>query len=192
VPVKVKYFQTKPKVDKEFFGSRDEEEVVGYAEVINIVFESYKNIPVTENYIKQLHKILLKYSSKDTRHRGEYKKMPNHVEAFDAEGKSLGVIFETSSPFDTPKEMTALLKWLNREWKEKKLHSLLIIGIFIVDFLAIHPFQDGNGRLARIMTTLLLLKSGYLYVPFSSLESVIERNKDNYYLALRRTQSTFK
>jgi Fic family protein len=179
-------------LDKESFGSRDEEEVAGYAEVMNVVFESYKNIPVTENYIKQLHKILLKYSSKDTRHRGEYKKMPNHVEAFDETGKSLGVIFETSSPFDTPKEMTALLKWLNRELKEKELHYLLIIGIFIVHFLAIHPFQDGNGRLARIMTTLLLLKSGYLYVPFSSFESVIERNKDNYYLALRRTQSTFK
>lgn len=179
-------------IEKESFGSRDEEEVAGYAETMNVVYESYENIPVTENYVKQLHKILLQYSSKDARHRGEYKKMPNHVEAFDADGKSLGVIFETSSPFDTPKEMKRLLKWLSSELKEKELHPLLIIGIFIVHFLEIHPFQDGNGRLARILTTLFLLKNRYSYVPYSSLENVIERNKDNYYLALRKTQSTFK
>ncbi|MBU0462756.1 MAG: Fic family protein, partial [Proteobacteria bacterium] len=146
----------------------------------------------TENYIRQLHKMLLQYSSKDSRHRGEYKKMPNHVEAFDHEGKSLGVIFETSSPFNTPKDMEELLEWTNRQLKEKELHPLLSISIFTVHFLAIHPFQDGNGRLSRILTTLLLLKEGYLYVPYSSLESVIEKNKDNYYLALRRSQTTFK
>ncbi len=179
-------------VGKETFESRDEQEVAGYAETMNVVFESYKNIPVTENYVKQLHKILLQYSSKDTRHRGEYKKMPNHVEAFDHDGKSLGVIFETVSPFETPKEMGALVKWINRELEEKGLHPLLIIGVFVVHFLAIHPFQDGNGRLARMLTTLLLLKNGYAYVPYSSLESVIEKNKDNYYLALRRTQGTFR
>ncbi len=179
-------------LDKQSFSSRDEEEVVGYAEVMNIVFESFEEIPITENYIKQLHKILLKYSSKDTRHRGEYKKMPNHVEAFDHDGKSLGVIFETSSPFDTPKDMKALLKWTSSKFKDKDLHPLLVTAIFIVHFLAIHPFQDGNGRLSRILTTLLLMKDGYLYVPYSSLESVIEKNKDNYYLALRKTQRTFK
>lgn len=179
-------------LDKKSFSSRDEEEVAGYAEVMNIVFESFEDIPLTENYIKQLHKILLKYSSKDTRHRGQYKKMPNHVEAFDNTGKSLGIIFETSTPFNTPKDMTALFKWTNSKLEEKELHPLLIIAIFVVHFLAIHPFQDGNGRLSRILTTLLLLKSGYLYVPYSSLESVIERNKENYYLALRRTQKTFK
>jgi len=179
-------------LDNKSFGSRDEEEVAGYAESINVVFESFEEIPLTENYIKQLHKILLKYSTKDTRHRGEYKKMPNHVEAFDNDGKSLGVIFETSSPFDTPKDMKALLKWTKSKFDEKELHPLLIIAIFIVHFLAIHPFQDGNGRLSRVLTTLLLLKNGYLYVPYSSMESVIERNKDNYYLALRRAQSTFK
>lgn len=179
-------------LDKKSFGSRDEKEVAGYADVMNIVFESYEDISFTENYIRQLHKILLQYSSKDTRHRGEYKKMPNHVEAFDHAGKSLGVIFETSSPFETPKDMEELLKWTTREFKKKELHPLLTISVFVVHFLAIHPFQDGNGRLSRILTTMLLLKGGYLYVPYSSLESVIEKNKDNYYLALRRSQATFK
>jgi len=179
-------------LDKKSFGSRDEQEVAGYAKVMNVVFESYEEIPFTENYIRQLHKELLQYSSKDTRHRGEYKKMSNHVEAFDHNGKSLGVIFETASPFDTPKDMAALLTWTRMQLKEKELHPLLTISVFIVHFLAIHPFQDGNGRLSRVLTNLLLLKTGYLYVPYSSLESVIEKNKDNYYLALRRTQSSFK
>ncbi|MBC8438409.1 MAG: Fic family protein [Deltaproteobacteria bacterium] len=179
-------------LDKKSFSSRDEQEVAGYSDVMNTVFESYEDLLFTENYIRQLHKMLLQYSSKDSRHRGEYKKMPNHVEAFDHEGKSLGVIFETSSPFNTPKDMEELLEWTNRQLKEKELHPLLSISIFTVHFLAIHPFQDGNGRLSRILTTLLLLKEGYLYVPYSSLESVIEKNKDNYYLALRRSQATFK
>ncbi len=179
-------------VGRKSFESRDEQEVAGYADVMNTVFESFEEIPFTENYIKQLHKMLLQYSAKDIRHRGEYKKMPNHVEAFDHDGKSFGVIFETSSPFDTPEDMKELLEWINRQLKEKELHPLLTISIFTVHFLAIHPFQDGNGRLSRILTTLLLLKEGYSYVPYSSLESVIERNKDNYYLALRRTQGTFK
>lgn len=179
-------------LDKKSFGSRDEQEVAGYADVMGTVFESYKSISFTENYIRQLHKMLLEYSSKDIRHRGEYKTMPNHVEAFDPGGKSLGVIFETSTPFDTPKEMEELMAWTTRQLKEKELHPLLIISVFVVHFLAIHPFQDGNGRLSRILTTLLLLKEGYLYVPYSSLESVIEKNKDNYYLALRKSQATFK
>jgi len=118
--------------------------------------------------------------------------MPNHVEAFDPDGKSLGVIFETSSPFDTPKDMKELMEWTNRQLKEKELHPLLTISIFTVHFLAIHPFQDGNGRLSRVLTALLLLKQGYRYVLYSSLESVIEKNKDNYYLALRKSQAIFK
>ncbi|WP_319576155.1 Fic family protein [uncultured Desulfobacter sp.] len=179
-------------LDKKSFGSRDEQEVAGYADVMNIVFASYKDISFTENYVRQLHKMLLEYSSKDIRHRGEYKKMPNHVEAFGHDGKSLGVIFETSSPFDTPKDMKQLMEWTARQLKEKELHPLLTISVFVVHFLAIHPFQDGNGRLSRILTTLLLLKEGYRYVPYSSLESIIERNKDNYYLALRKSQVTFR
>ncbi|MFH1076350.1 MAG: Fic family protein [Pseudomonadota bacterium] len=170
--------------------SRDEEEVAGYAETMNLVFESFQEIPVTENHIKQLHSILLKHSSKDVRHRGEYKKLPNHVEAFDHNGKSLGVVFETASPFETPMKIDALLKWTTHNLEAKELHPLLIIAVFVVHFLAVHPFQDGNGRLSRILTTLLLLQNGYAYVPYSSLESIIEQNKDNYYLTLRKAQRT--
>jgi Fic family protein len=177
-------------IDIHSFRSRDEQEVAGYAEAINLIFDSYDQIPISENHIKQLHRILLKYSSKDTRHRGKYKKLPNHVEAFDHNGKSLGVIFETAPPFDTPMKMEALVSWTNRSFEQNDLHPLLIIAIFTVHFLAIHPFQDGNGRLSRILTTLLLLQNGYLYTPYSSLESIVEKNKDRYYLALRKAQST--
>lgn len=172
------------------FQSRDEEEVAGYAEAMDLIFESYDEIPTNENHIKQLHQVLLKYPKKDTRHRGRYKKTPNHVEAFAEEGKSLGIIFETASPFDTPFKMAELIEWFNREWQRSALHPLLLIAIFLVHFLAIHPFQDGNGRLSRILTTLMLLNAGYVYVPYASLERVIEENKDQYYLALRRAQST--
>ena len=170
--------------------SRDEEEIAGYAECMELVFESYAVIPVDENHIKQLHRILLKYASKDARHRGDYKKLPNHVEAFDQAGKSLGVVFSTATPFETPRKMAELIAWLELEGRERQSHSLLMIAVFVVHFLAIHPFQDGNGRLSRVLTTLMLLQAGYYYVPYSSLERVIEENKDHYYLALRRTQQT--
>ncbi len=178
-------------LDKESFANRDEEEVAGYAEVMDIIFSSWESIPFTENYIKQLHLILLKYSPKDVRHRGEYKKFSNSVQAFDADGKSLGIVFETVSPFDTPLRMAQITNWTADNLVLREIHPLLIIGVFIVTFLAIHPFHDGNGRLSRILTTLLLLKSGYLYVPYSSLESIIEESKEGYYLALRKTQGTF-
>jgi Fic family protein len=140
------------------FNTRDEQEVAGYAEVMELIFQSWENIPLTENHIKQLHCDLLIYSQKDERHRGEYKKSPNSVAAFDENGKKIGIVFETATPFETPRLMTELIDWYNAE---KQLHSLLIIGIFIVVFLEIHPFQDGNGRLSRILTTLLLLQAGY-------------------------------
>lgn len=174
------------------FTSRDEEEVAGYAQVMNLIFQNYEEIPLTENYIQQLHRELLQYSEKDHWHRGLYKKSPNHVEAFDPDGKSLGVVFETSSPFETSLHMQDLVTWANEVITNKKLHPLLVTALFIVEFLAIHPFQDGNGRLSRILTTLLLLKSGYLYVPYSSLEAVVEQSREIYYLSLRQTQGTLK
>lgn len=180
------------RLETKSFTSRDEEEVAGYAAVMEIIFNAYETIPLTENYLKQLHAILLQYSSKDQRHRGDYKKLSNSVEAFDADGKSVGVVFETTTPFDTPREMEALYAFVNKAFEEKTLHPLVIVAVFIVVFLAIHPFQDGNGRISRILTTLLLLKSGYAYAPYCSLESVIEQNKESYYLALRRTQKSFK
>jgi Fic family protein len=136
--------------------------------------------------------MLLRHSTKDERHRGEYKKLPNNVEAFDANGRSVGVVFETVAPFDTPFRMQELVAWTREALADRAWHPLLIVGLFIVVFLEIHPFQDGNGRLSRVLTTLLLLQAGYGYAPYSSLESVIEANKEGYYLALRRTQGTLK
>lgn len=174
------------------FENRDEQEVAGYAAVMNTVFENYQEIPLTENYIRQFHRDLLKYSDKDSRHRGEYKKHSNQVEAFNASGKSVGVIFVTASPFDTPLRMQHLLEWTNETLANKSLHPILVTAIFVVEFLAIHPFQDGNGRLSRVLTTYLLLSAGYAYVPYSSLESIIEHSKEGYYLALRQTQGTLE
>ena len=170
------------------FKNRDEEEVGGYAEVSNLIFDDYEIIPLNENYIKQLHSILLKHSSKDAHHKGEYKTLSNSVSAFDQNGKEIGVVFETASPFDTPRLMDELIQWTNHNLENRIIHPIIIIAIFIVHFLAIHPFQDGNGRLSRLLTNLLLLKCGYNYVMYSSLESIIEENKSSYYLALRKTQ----
>lgn len=172
------------------FASRDEEEVAGYAEVMETVFAHSKEISLTENHIKQLHRDLLQYSSKDERHRGEYKTHDNHVEAFGPNGESLGVVFETASPFETPRRMTELVEWTTENFENGDLHKLFVIAVFVVVFLAIHPFQDGSGRLSRILTTLMLLRAGYDYVPYSSLESVVEQSKDAYYLSLRQTQGT--
>src|SRR6202142_2889610 len=174
------------------FSTRDEQEGAGYAEVMETVFRAWSDIPVTENFIKQLHRDLLQYSDKDERHRGEYKTVRNDVGAFDADGQMIGIVFETATPFDTPRQMTELIAWLDQARELHRLHPLLIVAVFIVVFLAIHPFQDGNGRLSRIQTTLLLLQAGYAYVPYSSLESVIENSKEGYYLALRQTQTTIQ
>jgi len=176
-------------LDINSFKNRDEEEVAGYAEAMNMIFENYREISPNENTIKQLHQVLLKFSSKDVRHRGEYKKLNNHVEAYGHDGKSLGVIFRTATPFDTPFKMEKLCHWLSESLLESDAHPIIVIAKFIIDFLAIHPFQDGNGRLSRALTTLLLLKTNYEYVPYSSLERVIEENKDQYYLRLRGAQT---
>lgn len=174
------------------FKSRDEQEVAGYAAAMDLLFQSWEELTLTENHLKQLHAVLLQFSVKDEHHRGQYKRAPNHVVAYDQQGKEIGVIFETTTPFRTPLEMQSLVAWVNQALDEKQLHPLLVIGVFVVRLLAIHPFQDGNGRLSRILTTLLLLRSGYAYVPYASLESVIEENKDLYYAALRKTQGTLK
>jgi Fic family protein len=174
------------------FGTRDEQEVAGYAEVMDQLFASWQDISFSENHIKQLHQMLLRYSEKDTRHRGNYKTHSNSVAAFDENGAQIGIVFQTATPFDTPRLMSELVDWVNQEREAGQLHPLLIIAICIVVFLEIHPFQDGNGRLSRVLTTLLLLQAGYAYVPYSSLESVIEQSKEAYYLALRQTQGTIR
>ena len=174
------------------FSSRDEQEVAGYAKVMETVFTSWEHIPITENYIQQLHKDLLIYSEKDKWHRGRYKTNSNSVAAFDEKGNQIGIVFETAKPFDTPRLMEELTAWYRKERELGQLHPLLITAIYTVVFLEIHPFQDGNGRLSRVLTTLLLLQAGYAYVPYSSLESIIEQNKEAYYLALRQTQGTIR
>lgn len=172
------------------FATRDEQEVAGYAKAMELVFNHWQDIALTENHVKQLHRDLLTYSEKDVRHRGEYKKLSNNVVAFDADGKQIGAVFETATPFDTPRLMAELLTWFNDRETTGRFHPLLAIAVFVVVFLQIHPFQDGNGRLSRVLTTLLLLRSGYAYAPYSSLETVIEQSKEAYYLALRQTQRT--
>jgi Fic family protein len=176
-------------LDINSFKNRDEEEVAGYAEVMNLIFDGYEEMNLHENLFKQLHQVLLKFSSKDVRHRGDYKKLNNHVEAFGPHGKSLGIVFKTATPFETPFKMEKLSSWLTSSFNDSNNHPLIIIAVFIIDFLAVHPFQDGNGRLSRALTTLLLLKSKYYYVPYASMERVIEENKDKYYLRLRNAQT---
>lgn len=177
-------------IDKKSFKSRDEEEVAGYADLINTIFDNYQDIPLSENYIKQLHQILLRYSSKDERHRGDYKKDSNRVAAFDANGHEIGCIFEAATPFDTPRLMRELVEWTNDNFKDGYLHPIIVIGVFIVHFLAIHPFTDGNGRMSRALTAMLMLQHGYSYMPYTSMESVVEASKEGYYRALRGTQKS--
>lgn len=174
------------------FNTRDKQEVAGYAEAMDMIFQSFDDINITENHIRQLHQTLLRHSNKDERHRGDYKKLPNSVVALDEHGKEISIVFETATPFDTLREMEELIRWVNKAATENSLHPLLIVAVFVIVLLAIHPFQDGNGRLSRILTTLMLLRAGYHYVPYASLESVIEDNKDLYYKTLRRTQTTLK
>lgn len=174
------------------FTTRDEQEVAGYAEVMELLFASWEHIPFNENHIQQLHRDLLQYSNKDGHHRGQYKKISNNVAAFNEKGEQVAVVFETATPFDTPRLMQELVEWVRHARENKTLHPLLVVAVFVVVFLEIHPFEDGNGRLSRILTTLLMLQFGYSYVPYSSLESIIEQNKGGYYIALRQTQGTIR
>lgn len=163
--------------------SRDEQEVVGYYEAIDLVYSNFKDILLTENYIKQLHGILLKYSEKDVRHRGKYKSFPNKVVA-NYPGGQQKVIFNTTEPHLVDKEIQEIIQWSNEQLDKANVHPLMIIPLFVFEFLSIHPFQDGNGRLSRLLTTLLLLRQGYSFVPYISFENIIERRKKEYYEAL--------
>ncbi len=173
------------------FADRDKQEVRGYYELLQNVFDSWKFLRFSENAIKSFHNELLKYVEKDTRHKGEYKKGENNVVMTDDKGNVIGVVFETTRAYLAPKEMQELTEWTVQAFKEKKYHSLLVISNFIIEFLKIHPFQDGNGRLSRVLANFLLLKEGYAYTPYVSHEKLIEDNKAEYYIALRRSQKTF-
>ncbi|MCK5123384.1 MAG: Fic family protein [Candidatus Pacebacteria bacterium] len=170
------------------FADRDKQEVQGYYELLENVFNSWRTLRVNENAIKHFHKELLKYVDKDQRHRGDYKKQENRVHLIDETGELVGVLFNTTSAYLTPKEMQELVEWTSKALADKKYHSLLVVANFLVEFLKIHPFQDGNGRLSRVLINLLLLKSGYEYMPYASHEKLVEDNKPDYYIALRRSQ----
>ncbi len=174
------------------FADRDKQEVQGYYELLENVFNSYEKIPFSESTIKHLHRELLKYVEKDKLHRGEYKKIENKVEMIDDAGKSIGVLFDTTPAWLTPKEMQELVEWTREAIGLKEIHPLIIIANFLVEFLNVHPFQDGNGRLSRVLTNLLLLQAGYAYVPYVSHEKLVEDNKADYYLVLRKSQKTLK
>jgi len=174
------------------FSNRDSQEVQGYYELLQNIFDNWQTLSFSESTIKHFHKELLKYVEKDRHHLGEYKHGENKVEMINETGESIGVLFDTTSAYLTPKEMQELVEWTKQAVGEKKHHPLLIIGNFIVEFLSIHPFTDGNGRLSRILTNLVLLKQDYLYMPYVSHEKLIEDNKPEYYLALRKSQKTFK
>ena len=173
------------------FADRDKQEVKGYYELLQNILESWRHIRFSENSIKHFHQELLKYTKKDKLHKGEYKKTENKVLVVDASGRSVDVLFDTTPAYLTPKQMQELVEWAQVSFREKKLHPLLVIGNFLVEFLKIHPFQDGNGRLSRVLTNLLLLQQGYLYVPYVSHEKLVEDNKPDYYVALRKSQKTF-
>ena len=179
-------------IDIQKFTDRDKQEVKGYFELLENVFDAWKSIKFSENTIKHFHKELLKYAKKDELHRGDYKKQENKVHMIDSAGNSIGVLFDTTPAYLSPKEMQELVEWTQQALEEKKYHPLLIISNFLVEFLQIHPFQDGNGRVSRVLTNLLLLKQGYLYMPYVSHEKLVEDNKPDYYLALRKSQKTLK
>ncbi|MCK5475266.1 MAG: Fic family protein [Candidatus Pacebacteria bacterium] len=172
------------------FASRDKQEVQGYYELLENVFNSWKTLRFNESSIKHFHNELLKYVDKDIRHRGDYKKQENKVHMINEAGESIGILFDTTLAYLTPKEMQELIEWTDKSLTDKKYHPLLVIANFLVEFLKIHPFQDGNGRLSRVLTNLLLLKAGYEYMPYVSHEKLIEDNKPEYYIALRKSQKT--
>lgn len=171
---------------------RDSQEVKGYYELLDNVFNSWNKLNFNESTIKHFHNELLKYVDKDQKHKGNYKKQENKVHMINEVGDSVGILFDTTPAFLTPKEMQELVEWTNNALTEKKYHVLLIIANFLVEFLKIHPFQDGNGRLSRVLTNILLLKEGYLYMPYISHEKLVEDNKSEYYIALRKSQKTIK
>ena len=174
------------------FKTRDEQEVAGYLEMLERIFENYSDIPVTENHMLQLHENMLAYSDKDQGHKGRYKFGPNRVEANDRRGKVVGIIFDPTPPHLTETEIRDLTDWYQWAKAEKFKHPLILIANFVFEYLAIHPFQDGNGRTSRLLTNLMLLQNGYAFTTLVSHEKLIEASKAEYYLALNKTQRTWK
>lgn len=171
--------------------SRDEQEVAGYADLLGRIFDNWRTLTLSENWILQFHSILLNFSEKDQRHKGRYKSAPNTVVMTNAQKERI-VLFDPTAPYLVKPEMEAIITWTAQQFETGGVHPLLVIANFIFEFLAIHPFKDGNGRLSRALTNLLLLKTGYGYIPYVSLDEIIEETKTDYYLALRATQKNHK
>ena len=174
------------KIDITKLTDRDSQEVVGYFEVLDLISESYENISVTESHIKSLHNSLMKYSAKDEWHKGNYKLQSNAVEASFPDGTQQIIFQTTEAGFATEDAIRALLNWYN---SETEVHTLIKVASFVYDFLSVHPFQDGNGRLSRLISTLLLLKNGYKWIQYVSFEHEIENRKNEYYQVLRSCQA---
>ncbi|MFA4922781.1 MAG: Fic family protein [Ignavibacteriaceae bacterium] len=171
--------------------NRDEQEVAGYADLIGRVFDNWRTIKLSENWILQFHSILLHFSEKDQVHKGKYKSASNTVVMANKHGEQV-ILFNPTPPYLVKPEIEAILDWTNTQLATGAVHPLLVIANFIFEFLAIHPFKDGNGRLSRALTNFLLLKANYSYVPYVSLDEIIEETKAEYYLALRATQKNHK
>ena len=174
------------------FDTRDEQEVAGYLELLELVFESYDSMPLSESLVLDLHDRMLRHSEKDARHRGGYKFGSNRVEAKDTQGNVVGVVFDPTPPHLVGKEMQELLGWYGWAGDSAYRHPLILLGNFLFEYLAIHPFQDGNGRTSRLLTNLLLLREGYDFAQVVSHEQLVEANKADYYLALNKSQRSWK
>lgn len=171
--------------------SRDEQEVAGYADLIGRIFDNYRTIKLSENWILQFHIILLHFSEKDKAHKGKYKSAANTMVMTNAQGEQVA-LFNPTPPYLVKPEMESIISWTNEQLEAGEIHPLLVIANFIFEFLAIHPFKDGNGRMSRALNNLLLLKAGYGYIPYVSLDEIIEETKADYYLALRAVQKFHK
>jgi Fic family protein len=173
------------KINTTSFVERDQQEVVGYFETLDAITENYRSISITESQIKSLHNLLMKHSVKDAWHKGEYKQVSNAVEANTPDGTKQTVFNTTDPGLQTQDAMMRLFEWYNND--EETL-PLIKAALFVYEFLSIHPFQDGNGRLSRLLTSLLLRKNGYSWIQYVSFEHEIENRKSEYYKVLMDTQ----
>lgn len=165
--------------------NRDEQEIAGYRDALNIIHENFDAIPITRNYILQLHKVL--YSHMNNPMAGQTKSVQNYISATYPDGHT-ETLFTPLAPFETPEALERICDEYNRVIGNMEAEPLIVIPIFIHDFLCIHPFNDGNGRMSRLLTTLLLYRNGFYVGKYISLEAKIAKNKDLYYAALRQAQ----
>ena len=164
--------------------NRDEEEISGYRDALALIHESYEYIPIKPSYILQLHKVLYSYSQRGI--GGRFKNTQNYITETKENGEQT-VRFMPLDPFETPIAIDAICESFNREMDSCEIDPLILIPAFIIDFLCIHPFNDGNGRMSRLLTTLLLYRAGYVVGKYVGLESKIEKTKESYYKALEKS-----